>query len=193
MQKRSETLACMLSVLSCVLILYYISFTLLYNTGYNDSSKYASAFPPTVSLSPPSFILKWGSWGSGDGEFSNPSSIITDQSGNVYVGDFYNHRVQKFDSQGNFITKWGTYGSGDGQFNDTSGITTDPSGNVYVVDDYNYRVQKFDSSGNFILKWGSNGTDDGQFSSPTDITTDSSDNVYVTEWGNERVQKFGNP
>ncbi|MBI4311130.1 MAG: HYR domain-containing protein, partial [Chloroflexi bacterium] len=69
--------------------------------------------------------------------------IAVDQWGYVYVGDFYNHRVQKFTPAGAFLTKWGGYGSGDGQFAYPRGITVDGSGNVYVVDQYNHRIQKF--------------------------------------------------
>ncbi|MCP5017469.1 MAG: 6-bladed beta-propeller, partial [Ketobacter sp.] len=36
-----------------------------------------------------------------------PSGIAVDGSGNVYVVDFENHRIQKFDSEGDFLTKWG--------------------------------------------------------------------------------------
>ena len=43
-------------------------------------------------------------------------------SGNIFVLDEGNNRIQKFDSNGNFITKWGTVGSGDGQFNEPTGI-----------------------------------------------------------------------
>jgi DNA-binding beta-propeller fold protein YncE len=46
----------------------------------------------------------------------NPEAVAVDSSGNVYVADTYNHRIQKFDSDGNFITKSGTEGSGDVQF-----------------------------------------------------------------------------
>jgi hypothetical protein len=28
----------------------------------------------------------------------------------IHVADFYNHRIQKSDSNGNFITKWGSEG-----------------------------------------------------------------------------------
>ena len=89
------------------------------------------------------FITKWGSSGSGDGQFAEPQGIAVDSSGNVYVADHYNNRIQKFDSSGTFITKWGSSGSGDGQFDDPTGIAVDSSGNVYVADRDNYRIQKF--------------------------------------------------
>ena len=42
------------------------------------------------------FIEKWGSGGSAEGEFAAPSAVAVDYSGNVYVTDSYNNRVQKF-------------------------------------------------------------------------------------------------
>ena len=62
--------------------------------------------------------------GAGDGEFNYPSGIATDESGFVYVTDTYNHRIQKFTSDGQFVAKWGSYGSGDGQFNYPRGIAS---------------------------------------------------------------------
>ena len=55
-------------------------------------------------------LLEWGSYGNGDGdgEFAFPAGITVDGSGNVYVADTYNNRIQKFDSSGNFLSKWGT-------------------------------------------------------------------------------------
>ena len=38
------------------------------------------------------------------------NGVATDSSGNVYVADIDNNRIQKFDSNGNFITKWGSNG-----------------------------------------------------------------------------------
>src|SRR6266545_7115321 len=52
------------------------------------------------------FLRKWGSEGSGDGQFLNPSGIAIDGSGNVYVADSGNSRIQVFDSSGNFLRKW---------------------------------------------------------------------------------------
>ncbi|MDY0128785.1 MAG: PKD domain-containing protein, partial [Methanosarcina vacuolata] len=89
------------------------------------------------------FIAKWGSEGSGNGQFNNPHGVAVDSSGNVYVADSGNNRIQKFDSSGKFITKWGSAGSNEGQFNTPHGVAVDSSGNVYVADTYNNRIQKF--------------------------------------------------
>ena len=82
----------------------------------------------------------------------------------VYVVDSNNHRIQKFDSNGNFIKSWGSMGTGDGQFNVPVSVIIDSKGNIIVNERGNARVQKFDSKGNFLLKFGSEGSGDGQFS-----------------------------
>lgn len=60
--------------------------------------------------------------------------IAMDRSGNMYVADTGNDRIQKFDNSGTFITEWGSKGDGDGQFNYPADIAVDRSGNVYVAD-----------------------------------------------------------
>src|SRR6476659_681613 len=111
------------------------------------------------------FISKWGSLGTGNGQFQNVGHIAVDsKTGNIFVGDQGNERIQKFDSNSKFITKWVLLGTCNGHFNGTAGIATDAStGNVYVGDSDNNRVQKFDSNGKFLSKWGSLGNGNGQF------------------------------
>jgi PKD repeat protein len=89
------------------------------------------------------FITKWGSEGSGDGELYYPFGIAIDSSGNVYITDSHNHRIQKFSTSGAFLTKWGSYGSGDGEFNSPYGIAIGSSGNIYIVDYINHRIKVF--------------------------------------------------
>jgi len=151
------------------------------------------------------YITKWGSEGSADGYFlwdddpeSSEPGIAVDSDGNIYVADSFNHRIQKFSSEGVFITKWGSYGDGDGQFNKPAGIAIDGNNNVFVVDTKNYRVQKFSSNGGFLAKWGKEGTGNGEFSGyhgafssgPNGIAVDKSGNVYVADNVGHRIQKF---
>ena len=123
------------------------------------------ALSPNPSSGPPSiqtangysFIKKWGANGTGDGQFNSPNDVAVDSSGNVYVADAGNDRIQKFNSNGTFITKWGSVGSNNGQFSGLTGVAVDSSGNVYVAENGNDRIQQFNSNGTFITKWGING------------------------------------
>ena len=81
--------------------------------------------------------------GSGNGQFSSPFGVAVDSSGNLYVTDQQNNRVQKFTGDGKYVTQWGSKGSGPGQFNAPWGAAVDSSGNIYVIDRGNARVQKF--------------------------------------------------
>ncbi len=126
------------------------------------------------------FLTKWGSSGSGDGQFDTVAGIALDDSSNVYLADSGNYRIQKFDSSGNFLTKWGSAGGGNGQFFAVSNIAVASNGDVFVSDSDYERIQKFDSSGNYITQWFSFGA----------MAVDSQGDVYVTNSGGHNVQKY---
>ena len=155
-----------------------------------NSSGLSNVINATTPYAIPQFVLKWGSPGSGDGQFNSASDVAVDGGGNVYVTDELAHRSQKFDGAGTFLTKWGSEGSGDGQFDGPEDIAVDGSGNVYVADLRNHRIQKFDDTGTFLTKWGSQGSGDGQLNFPKGIGVDGSGNVYVVDTNNHRIQKF---
>jgi len=58
---------------------------------------------PMVSAENYSFVTKWGSRGTGEGQFNYPFSIAVDSSSNVYVSDTFNDRIHKFRSSGTFL------------------------------------------------------------------------------------------
>jgi hypothetical protein len=126
--------------------------------------------------------------------FNQPNAVAFDGSGNAYVADTENNRIQKFDSSGTLLKKWGTNGAGDGQLSEPQGILVGKDGYIYVVDTTNSRIQKFDAAGNFVARWGDvnspNFNDPGQFQFPRGIAQDSQGNFYVTDTGNYRIQKF---
>src|SRR5438128_4027703 len=61
--------------------------------------------------------------GTRDGELDYPAGVATDGSGNVYVADRTNNRIQKFDADGTFLTAWGTAGSDNGEFDTQTGVS----------------------------------------------------------------------
>ena len=132
-----------------------------------------------------------GTLGSAVSQFNDPSGIAVDSSGNVYVGDRQNHRIQKFRNNGTFIRTW-DIDTADGQIYWPYGVAVDTSANVFVVDHINCRIQKFTNTGTFIRKWGTRGSAVNQFEFPMHVAVDSAGNVYVGDTGNHRIQKFTN-
>jgi hypothetical protein len=128
------------------------------------------------------YVSQWGSYGSGNGQLSSPRGIAVDSSGNVYVADFNNDRIQKFTSTGAYLSKWGTPGSGDGQFITPIGVAVDVDDNVYVADFGNNRVQKFNSSGTYILKF--------TVSEPRGLSVGDDGRVYVSTGSNGSVEVY---
>jgi uncharacterized protein (TIGR03663 family) len=140
----------------------------------------------------------WGSFGDANagqapgGTFNQPWGIGIGPDGSVYVADTWNHRVQKFDAQGEFLTMWGYFGQGEqpDAFWGPRDVAVDPKGRVYVTDTGNKRVVVFDGEGKFITQFGSAGMGAGQFDEPVGLTVDKSGLVYVADTWNQRIQVF---
>ncbi|MDA8154971.1 MAG: SMP-30/gluconolactonase/LRE family protein [Actinomycetota bacterium] len=136
------------------------------------------------------YLTQWGSYGTGNGQFNQPEAVAVSLSGEIYVADGTNHRIEVFDSNGNYLRQWGSYGSANGQFIDPFGLAVDASGDVYVADSGNNRVQKFDPNGSFIMNVCTYGSGNGYCAGPRGVAVDSSGNIYVADFGNNLVQKF---
>lgn len=63
------------------------------------------------------FLSAWDGGGSGDGQFGDrPINIGSSGSGNLYVADDSNYRIQRFTDTGAYLTQWGQLGTRPGQF-----------------------------------------------------------------------------
>jgi len=131
-----------------------------------------------------------GSWGTDEGQFQWPVTLIADADENLFVSDEALNRITQFDREGEVLSTWGEKGSLDGQFDRPAGMTFDLDGNILIVDSMNHRVQKFTTDGKYLDKWGSRGSSDGKFESPWGITVDAIGDAYVADWGNDRIQLF---
>jgi len=112
-------------------------------------------------------ICRFGSKGSGDGQFCWPRSVACNSRGDIVVADCMNHRIQVFDRNGKYLFKFGSNGKGNGQFDEPRGVIVDQRTNqIVVADSGNNRIQIFDEKGTFLRAFGSKGDADGQFSEP---------------------------
>lgn len=74
------------------------------------------------------------------------NGIVVNPEGEVFVSITNNHRVAKYNPQGELLMEWGGEGDQPGEFRSPVGIALDPEGHVYVADKGNRRVQVFDGT-----------------------------------------------
>jgi sugar lactone lactonase YvrE len=144
--------------------------------------------------------------GNGQGNAANqlyfPTGIYLDRSGNMYVGDAGNNRIQKFPAGSSSTTAGQTVAGGNGggsnanQLIGPNAVYVTTNGDIYIVDAGNSRIQKFpagsSSSTNGITVAGGNGVGaaSNQLNGPAYLALDATGNIYVTDQQNDRVQKF---
>jgi outer membrane protein assembly factor BamB len=152
------------------------------------------------------YVTRFGSYGSDNGQFDNPFGVYLDENGKIYVADISNNRIQVFDSSRNHLLSFGEFAfcyseddaSCNGKFAFPHGMATDSDGNIYVADTSNGRIQVFNSAGDYLYQFGFPGFDidhyvvdhsPGHLAAPVDLVVRDG-KAYVLDFGNCRVQVF---
>ena len=134
--------------------------------------------------------------GSAANQLNYPNDIALDASGNIYVCDRDNHRIQKWApgaTEGITVAGGNGYGSGASKLWEPHGVAVDAFGNIYIGDTYNERVQKWapgETKGVTVAGGNGMGSSANQLNSPHGIVLDDNGNLYISDKGNERVQKW---
>ncbi len=119
----------------------------------NQDLVVADAYNHRVQLfsSDGDLLQKWGGPfairipGAGNAWFRTATAVTAGPNSNIFVADFYNHRIQKFSKHGKFLVAFGSFGSGPGQLDRPIDMAVDDRGDVFVVDFGNHRIQKFEA------------------------------------------------
>jgi sugar lactone lactonase YvrE len=139
-------------------------------------------------------------------QFSSPSGLAIDASGNLYVADSNNNRIRKINTAGTATTVAGNgnYGySGDGgaavnaSLQNPLDVAVDSSGSLYIADRGNNRIRKITSGtistivGNGIEGFSGDAgpATAASLSNPGGVAVDSAGNVYIADGDNFRVRK----
>ncbi|MBE2289001.1 MAG: T9SS type A sorting domain-containing protein [Chitinophagaceae bacterium] len=145
-----------------------------------------------------------------DAQLKAPYKICTDQAGDIYIADAYNHRIRRIICATGTITTIAGNGvggfSGDGgpatnaQFAVPQAVTIDAQNNIYICDGLNHRVRKiFAATGIVITIAGTGiggGNGDGgpatnaELNQPGGVFVDKNGDVYIADWGNNKVRKI---
>jgi hypothetical protein len=146
---------------------------------------------------------------SGDGgaataaELNSPSGVAIDDSGNIFISDYGNHRVRKVSgTTGNMSTivgdnNWAYTGDGGpataAQLSLPTAVTLDDSGNVYICDQWNFVIRKITKATGIIttvagdnskqFSFGGNGgpATEAALYLPSDVAVDDSGNIYIAD------------
>jgi len=143
-----------------------------------------------------------------------PQGVAVDDTGNIYIADYYVNLVRKVNTLGIISTYAGdTTGAsssansgsiGDGgqataaKLYQPVGIALDASGNLYIADSENNKIRKVNSTGIITTFAGTGGTGfsgDGAAATaativgPTAVVCDNFGNVYIYDEDNYRIRK----
>jgi sugar lactone lactonase YvrE len=146
------------------------------------------------------------SWATGPqppprGGFNQQNGIGLDPSGNLYVIDTFEQRVQKFDttqacgSPGNcpgWLLQWGSRAPNAPKsqgFGYPRALTVGDDGRIWVGDNNN-DVLAFNQDGSFVHRYGSQGKSAGQFSGGVQGIDVEGGKVYATDVAGCRLQVF---
>lgn len=150
---------------------------------------------------------------SGDGgpatvaQLNGPYGVALDRNGNLYIADYWNHRIRKVNLRGLISTVAGNGSdgfAGDGGPATTAqllyprDVTLDRRGNLYVADSNNHRIRKVDRNG-MITTVAGNGADgfagDGGpataawLSEPCGVAVDDDGLLYIADTWNHRIRR----
>lgn len=139
-------------------------------------------------------------------QFSSPSDVALDESGNIYVADYTYNSIRKISTSGLVTTLAGSAFNGwkDGNgtaadFNNPVSIEFSSSKGLYVLDQQNNAIRRVTLDGNVTTFSGrphdytpafmdGNATT-ARFNQPSSIALDGAGNIYVADRINMRIRK----
>jgi DNA-binding beta-propeller fold protein YncE len=133
-----------------------------------------------------------GSKGIGEGELLGPQNLTVDEEGYLYVVDYGNRRISKFDPDGAFILSFGDPSSFQGLRSPT-GIAAG-AGRIFVADGLSRRIFTFDRNGTYLgllVEEGLRGPESLRFLSERQILAADGNRIVLIDVDSAQVREIG--
>jgi sugar lactone lactonase YvrE len=133
--------------------------------------------------------------GWGDTQFDTPNGIAI-LGIDVYVSDYGNSRIQRFDRNLNFVATLYTRDNPDqnARFGYPRGVAVSSQGDLFVLDGENIRIVKVNAFNKIERVFGNVDAGAEQLADPKEIVTDGSDKIYIVDGDALKAfDVFGNP
>lgn len=124
-------------------------------------------------------------------------AAVTDDGEEVWIADFFHHRVAVFGRRGEYRRRVGTSGRWlPGRLHYPTDVAFGPDGSAYVADAYNHRVHRYGVGEDRLDTWGGPlglgipGPWKGWFNVATGVHADPRGRIFVADFYNHRIQAF---
>ena len=117
------------------------------------------------------------------GSFDQPAGIWAKNGLDIYVADFGNHRIQRFDRTLTYVSSLSSRTTDDNaiSFGYPADVTVSRFGTLYICDTENNRIVKVDASNRMEGSFGGFGGGAGKLDHPVQVEMGPGDQVYVLD------------
>ncbi len=138
------------------------------------------------------FLKEVGGFGWATEQFDRPVDICAKTGLDVFIADYNNERIERYDKDFNYISSYYSDESlsEDLQFGFPRAVTISNHGELFIIDGENYRILKINSFGEPELSFADYRWAEGKLEGPHQIAITSDDIVYVSDTTDRRIARY---
>jgi tripartite motif-containing protein 71 len=151
-------------------------------------------FGPVSGTTCPTTYTTIGGPGTGPGQFKRPYGVDVGSTGNVFVADSANNRVEEFSPDNQYVATFGASAGSGGDLHDLRRVDV-RNGQLYAADLWGFHIDRFPvttptATPAQTYPNGFQGPTTGYFNEPSGLTFDASGTLDVVDSVNQRIQPF---
>ena len=138
------------------------------------------------------YIFALGGFGWEVEQFDRPQDISAKTGLEVFIADFNNERIERYDKKLNYISSFYSEEtlSTNLQFGFPSGVDVSSQGELFICDNENNRILKLNTLGEPVASFGDFNWGDGQLEHPAKVEVSPGNLIYVSDQSANQIVVF---